>query len=150
MRDQSKCCCSSGKPVAFTMGKVLRGVFIYTKSPKTFANDVKRQYMHFQTEDIEYDSMETTIDDYWDNGMPCFFELAKLAKHCLCVSHGNAVPKRGFSINKMILQEREMLKEDTIVSLRFGKRGFNAKKCKQTTCQHVFKTSEIMHISIIF
>lgn len=120
--------------------------------PENFADDVKRQYNHFQTEDIEFDSTTSTIDQYWtkegdirgSNGMPCFSELAKLAKHCLCVSHGNAVPERGFSVNKMILEEREMLKEDTIVSLRLVKESIMLRN-GQVSELHVFKTTEITY-----
>lgn len=62
---------------AITMGKILRGVSIYTKSTELFADDVKRQYMHFQTEDIENDTTKS-IDLFWRkvaevrgiNGMP--------------------------------------------------------------------------------
>ncbi len=38
-----------------------------------------------------------------------------------CLTHGNAEPERGFSVNKYILQHREGLHEETIVALRMIK-----------------------------
>lgn len=32
------------------------------------------------------------------DGNLCFSELAELANHCLCISHGNAVLERGFTV----------------------------------------------------
>lgn len=37
------------------------------------------------------------------------------------MSHGNAAPERGFSLNKSALQNREQLHEDTIVAIRMVK-----------------------------
>lgn len=51
----------------------------------------------------------------------CYSELSELMKHCLCVSHGNAVPERGFSINKNMLEDRTLLKEGAIEALRLAK-----------------------------
>lgn len=54
-------------------------------------------------------------------GEPKFGELTKFAKTYLSLSHGNAAPERGFSLNKYVLQGREQLHEDTITAIRMVK-----------------------------
>lgn len=46
-------------------------------------------------------------------GEPKFRELS--------LSHGNAAPDRGFSLNKSVLQNREQTNEDTITAIRMVK-----------------------------
>ena len=67
------------------------------------------------------------IDSYWsrvfelknDAGRLRFPQLAALVKSVLTLSHGNAGPEQGFSINKSILDAHgTRLREDTIVALR--------------------------------
>lgn len=80
--------------------------------------------------------METTVEmekqtsyTYWCevskitdiHDRPKFGEIAKLAITYMCLTHGNATPERGFSENKAVLQHRESLEEETIVSLRMVK-----------------------------
>lgn len=55
------------------------------------------------------------------NGVGCYSELSQLMKHCICISHGNAVPEQGFSIIKVMLEDRESLKEGTIEAIRLAK-----------------------------
>ena len=70
------------------------------------------------------------VDQYWntigemtnESGALKYTQLFNLAKTILSLSHGNAVPERGFSINKYILAAHgNALKEDTIVALRLVK-----------------------------
>lgn len=104
--------------LAYTMSNVLKNTGMYVKSASSFADDIKLQYNLYQTVEIAYDS-KAPLDRYWttvaayvgNDGKCCFGELATLAKHCLSVSHGNAVPERGFSINKQMLQNRTQLKD---------------------------------------
>lgn len=57
-----------------------------------------------------------------ENGDKKFPQLFALVKCVLSVSHGNATPERGFSINKLILQHHgSRLGEHTLVSLRTTK-----------------------------
>lgn len=44
-----------------------------------------------------------------------------MSKACMCLSHGNATPERGFSENKAVLTHREKLDEETIVAIRITK-----------------------------
>lgn len=50
-----------------------------------------------------------------------FRKLSQLANACLCISHGNAGPERGFSLNKNVLDDRHSLGEETIEALRLVK-----------------------------
>lgn len=114
--------------LAYLLSNVLKNTGIYIISAGQLADEIKRQYLIYQTIDILYDPTET-VNEYWNrvgafvgtDGKCCFAELAALAKDCLCVSHGNAVPERGFSINKQILQDRSQMQEKTIVAMRFVK-----------------------------
>lgn len=114
--------------LAYTMSNVLKSTGMYVKSASNFAVDIKLQYNLYQTVEIAYDA-KAPLDQYWttvaayvdNDGKCCFAELGTLAKHCLSVSHGNAVPERGFSINKQMLRNRTQLKDNTIVSLRLVK-----------------------------
>lgn len=97
-----------------------------SKTAEDFADQIKRQFSHFQTENIVFD---LPIDRFWKSvaefkgldGKLCFLELAELSLHCLCISHGNAVPERGFSLNKYLLEDRSSMKERTIEALRLTK-----------------------------
>lgn len=105
---------------------------MYLKPAAHIADEIKRQYLMYQGVSIQYDQTQS-VEHHWatvgkyvgtDNKF-CFAELATVAIDCLCVSHGNAVPERGFSVNKHLLQDRSLLKEKTIVSLRFVKEAIN-------------------------
>ena len=69
------------------------------------------------------------IDHYWgsigailnDDGKPKYVQLYYLAKSILSVSHGNAVSKLDFSINKKLLEAHgNSMQEETIVAIRWG------------------------------
>ena len=52
------------------------------------------------------------------DGKPKFKILSKLALTCLCLSHGNADPERGFSLNKHLLERHgPNIDEETIISI---------------------------------
>ena len=70
------------------------------------------------------------IDSYWakigklldGNGGLKYPQLFYMVKCVLSLSHGNSVPERGFSINKILLDAHGYsIKEDTIIALRFVK-----------------------------
>ena len=76
------------------------------------------------------DSAYKRIDDYWvriselldENGKAKYPDLWQLVKCIMLVSHGNADPERGFSINKHMLKIHGFsLAEDTLVAVRFVK-----------------------------
>lgn len=114
--------------LAYVMANILKNTSSYLQTPEQFADTIKRQYSMFQSVDFTYDPTKN-IDHFWStvgayvgvDGSHCFRELASLAIHCLCVSHGNAIPERGFSVNKRMLQDRTPLKEGMIVALRMVK-----------------------------
>ncbi|KAG8175488.1 hypothetical protein JTE90_004180 [Oedothorax gibbosus] len=55
-------------------------------------------------------------------GAKKYDKLSRLIKACLSLSHGNADPERGFSVNKTIVSsERTSLSEKTIIGLRLVK-----------------------------
>lgn len=89
---------------------------------------IVQQFRFYQTEEIEFDP-ELNSYDYWTKiseiktlqGEPRFAELSKLVFACLSLSHGNADPERGFSFNKAVLQNRELMGEDTITAIRLVK-----------------------------
>ena len=69
------------------------------------------------------------IDHYWrfigkmtgDNGKPKYPQLFALVKCILSLSHGNAVPERGFSVNKRLIEAHgTSIGEDTIQAYRLG------------------------------
>lgn len=73
---------------------------------------------------------EKRVDEYWDkvskikgeDGSVKYVQLGALMKVVLCLSHGNAVPERGFSINKIMLDAHGYtLDNDTIAALRLVK-----------------------------
>lgn len=76
---------------------------------------------------------ELSTECYWEkigelkshDGQLKFTELVKLVKTCLCLSHGNAEPERGFSENKHVLSGRERLSEETIIAIRTVKNNLN-------------------------
>ena len=70
------------------------------------------------------------IDKYWskigelvgDKGCYMYQQLIALIKCVLSLSHGNAVPERGSSINNILLEAHGYtIKNDTIVALRIVK-----------------------------
>lgn len=76
------------------------------------------------------DEMEKwTSMDYWSDvskrvnihDEPKYAEVAKMSKAFMCLSHGNATPERGFSENKLVLDHRDSLAEETIIGLRITK-----------------------------
>lgn len=120
--------------LALNISKILQNTSLCTrKSPEEYANLVKREFSHYQTEDIPLMSDSpidrVPIDQFWysvgdfkgTDGKSSFSALSEVAQYCLCVSHGNAVPERGFSINKSMLEDRSSLKGDTIEALRLVK-----------------------------
>ena len=69
------------------------------------------------------------IDQYWskigkicdDAGQYKFKHLASLANCALSLSHGNAAPERGFSLNKKLLDiHGTSIQDETITVLRIG------------------------------
>lgn len=102
---------------------------MYVKPAAHLTDEIKRQFLLYQTVNILYEPTKTCIESYWTevsafvgtDGKLCLAELATLAIDCLCVSHGNAIPERGFSINKHLMQDRTQLQEKTIEAIRFVK-----------------------------
>lgn len=117
--------------VALSMANVLKNTnFLTTESPENYADQIKMEYRLYQSEHLEIS--EDIVDDielYWDavgaikceTGLFKFKKLSVLVKACLCISHGNASPERGFSHNKNILDDRFSLQEKTIEALRLVK-----------------------------
>ena len=69
------------------------------------------------------------IDHYWsydgkvvgDDGQRKYDQLLALAKCLLLLSHGNAVPEKGFSINRKLIEVHgTALSEETIEAQRTG------------------------------
>ena len=69
------------------------------------------------------------MDDYWQkvgtmtdsDGLFKYPQLAALMKCVLSLSHGNAVPERGFSINKIMLESHGyMIDNVTAADERFN------------------------------
>lgn len=114
--------------LAYMMSIVLNNTGIYIKPAANFSDDMKIQFSLYQTMNFDYNK-ELSLDQFWTNvgeyvdtdGKNIFREIAILSKNCLCTSHGNAVPERGFSINKRILQDRTSLNENTIIAIRLVK-----------------------------
>ena len=78
----------------------------------------------------ENDGQFKRIDDYWlqisnirdENGEKKYDKLWVLVKCVMLISHGNADPERGFSINKHVLKIHGFsLGEDTIIAIRLVK-----------------------------
>ena len=81
-----------------------------------------------------FESCYKRIDHYWrkigelvdEDGGKKYTELANLALTVCSLSHGNAAPERGFSVNKALLESHGYtIQEDTIVSLRIVKDWIN-------------------------
>ena len=75
----------------------------------------------------ETEEKSIRIDSFWarifemrdDEGRQRFPQLAALVKSILTLSHGNAGPEQGFSINKAIIDSHgTSLSEDMIIALR--------------------------------
>lgn len=88
---------------------MLRNSKFTSDTPEHFANKVAMEFVVYKSENIQYpgDPIDDPIEDYWnfvgevkdvDGGLKSK-NLSKLAFAC----HGNAVPERGFSINKNML-----------------------------------------------
>lgn len=76
---------------------------------------------------VKEESSQVPIDEYWhkigsltnDDGSSKYPQLFALVKCCLSLSHGNATPERGFSVNKNILESHgSSLSEGCLVALR--------------------------------
>ena len=76
------------------------------------------------------DSSYKRLDDYWvriselldENGNTKYADLWQLVKCVMLISHGNADPERGFSINKHMLKiHGSSLGEDTLTAVRLVK-----------------------------
>lgn len=97
------------------------------KSVDQWTDLVKSQYEIFQNDCTITD--ESDICLFWDNLSHFkdlhdnyrFVEVSSMVKATLCISHANVIPERGFSLNKNILEEKTLLSEDTIISLRMVK-----------------------------
>lgn len=83
--------------------------------------------LEIQTE--EESSLYKRIDHYWsyvgklvgDDGQPKYTQLFALAKCILSLSHGNAVPEKGFSINRKLIEiHGSSINEETIEAQRIG------------------------------
>lgn len=87
-----------------------------------------QQFKMLQAESTE-EMEKLTSTMYWNvvskinnvHNEPKYAEVAKMSKACMCLSHGNATPERGFSENKAVLTHREKLDEETIVAIRITK-----------------------------
>lgn len=113
------------------MWNVLKNTnFLTVESPEGYADEVKMEFRLYQSEYLQIsDDIIDDIELYWDavSTIKCkagefkFKKLAVLVKACLCISHGNASPERGFSHNKFILDDRFSLQEKTIEAIRMVK-----------------------------
>lgn len=104
--------------------------FLTNQSPEEYSDLIRMEYRMYQSEKLEFsDDVFDDIEVYWSavekvkdqNGTFKFKALAVLVITCLCISHGNATPERGFSINKAVLDHRTSLDEETIIALRIVK-----------------------------
>ena len=87
--------------------------------------------LDFKADDTSSDGIRfKRIDDFWvavsnirdENGTKRYSNLWVLVKCIMVLSHGNADPERGFSINKHVLKiHGNSLKEDTIIAIRYVK-----------------------------
>lgn len=110
--------------LAYTIGNVLQPSSICgDKSLEQWTDSVKNQFQIFQNESIDLNT--NGIDNFWNcienmkdlQENDRFKELSIMVKACMCVSHANVVPERGFSINKAVLDNRSSLSEDTVESV---------------------------------
>lgn len=94
-------------------------------SQTSYWKDVERSWADLVP--IENAGEFVRIDHYWsrvfriedENGKQKYPQLEALVKCILTLSHGNAGPEKGFSINKAILQSHgSSLSEDTLIALR--------------------------------
>lgn len=116
--------------LASTVANCLKNTnFLKNHNIDTYTDLIKMQFRLYQTQTVDMNIEEEKIELYWtkvgciknDNNEFLFSDLANMVKAVLSISHGNAVPERGFSINKNLLENRSSLKEDTIVALRLVK-----------------------------
>ena len=106
--------------------------------PSSSKENARKQYSYWQEAyreaGVENTTTTTTeykrIDVYWrsigelldSSGKRMFFHLSVLAKTLLLLTHGNADPERGFSLNKNLLAiHGTTINEDTIVAIRMVK-----------------------------
>lgn len=131
--------CRLSTTIGQVFSSVLQKTFSLTEgfSIERFVELIKSQWLLYQTEDIpaswylaeEGATRYLRIDSYWNNigsirdlqGNFKYQQLHKLAECCLSLSHANATPERGFSLNKAVLECKESLNEETIVALRLVK-----------------------------
>merc|ERR1711913_154740 len=92
---------------------------------ETWGKNVEMSWLDITPKESEEKSL--TIDSYWSrvfnmkdgNGRNHFPQLAPFVKAILTLSHGNAGPEQGFSINKAIIDAHGPgIREDVIVALR--------------------------------
>ena len=92
---------------------------------ESYWREVENSWLDLTPKETEEKSIR--IDSYWsrvfdmkdDNGRLLFPQLTPFVKACLTLSHGNAGPEQGFSINKAILDAHgTRLGEDNIIALR--------------------------------
>lgn len=116
--------------LASTVANCLKNTnFLKNHNIDTYTDLIKMQFRLYQTQTVDMNIEEEKIDLYWtkvgsiknDNNELIYKELADMVKAVLSISHGNAVPERGFSLNKNLLENRTSLKEETIVALRVVK-----------------------------
>lgn len=126
-------------------------------SPDQFPDLIINQWHKYQNESIDeswYRDNETErfipINLFWNkvskiediDGKFMFTSLCKLLFTFLSISHGNATPERGFSLNKFVLDDRTSLSEDVLISLRIIK---DQLKCSEDIIE--FKvTSRLMEL----
>lgn len=83
--------------------------FLTNRSSEEYSDQIRLEYRLYQSENIDFhDDVLDDIETYWNtvenvkdaNGTFKFKALATLVKTSLRMSSGNAIPERGFSINK--------------------------------------------------
>lgn len=89
------------------------------------------EFAIYKTETIKYpwNPVEDSMEQYWNfignltdvDGNFKFKNLTTLALAYLCISHGNAGPEQGFSVNKNLLDGKESLSEEIIEAIRLVK-----------------------------
>ena len=118
--------------------KIDESFYKYDETPKKHTYKQKTSYWKeaygiagiYDDGDNDNDGFFKRLDDYWitvseildENGKKKYSDLWVLVKCVMLISHGNADPERGFSINKHMLNiHGYSLGEDTIVAIRMIK-----------------------------
>lgn len=117
--------------IAYTLANVLKmSSYLTSKTPEEFSDIVMNEVKMLGSDSNSIKTCdEKEIQRFYEDignvedlhGNKQYKNLAELAKTCLCINQTNADPERGFSINKEVIEGRVMLKEDTIIALRFVK-----------------------------